>query len=42
MAEKPEEKPTNTPDYGCVTDPFKPAAEPAKKAAATAPASDKE
>lgn len=42
MADKPEEKPTNTPDFGCVTDPFPPAEEPAKKGQASAPATDKE
>ena len=41
MAEKPEETPTNTPDFGCFTNPFTP--EPEKKGATlTPPASDKE
>jgi hypothetical protein len=40
MAQDAEEKTTDTPEYGCFSNPFPPA--PEKKGAAPAPATDQE
>lgn len=40
MAQDTDENPTDTPEYGCFTNPFTPA--PEKKGAAPAPATEQE